>query len=350
MTGLRFEHESRPGRVSFGAGEAAARVVAEIDLLGAARVLVVASDRDLATVTAVSAGVLDRVVGRFSRVRRHVPSEIAEAAVALARETKADAVLAIGGGSTTGTAKIIARDTAIPLVAVPTTFAGSEMTPVWGVTVGGRKTTGVDPRVQPRAVVYDSDLVATIPDDLAIPSAFNALAHCVEAVWAVKPNPVVRSFALEGIRRLGTGLRALAAGDRASAIDDLLAGSMFGGMSFGATGSGLHHKICHALGGAFDLPHAPLHTVVLPRVVEFTATGAPAEARLIADALDGATAPEALADLVSATHAPRTLRQIGLAAAQVDRAVEVVVARLPIANARPVDAAEIEGIVRAAAG
>lgn len=350
MTGLRFEHQSQPGRVSFGAGEAAARLAAEIEAIGASRVVVVASDRDVETVTAVTAGIRDRVVGRFSGIRRHVPGDVAATAVEMAAELGADTLVAIGGGSTTGMAKIIARDTGIPFVAVPTTYAGSEMTPVWGLTVHGRKTTGRDPRVQPHAVVYDSDLVRGLPDDIAIPSAFNALAHCVEAVWSVARDPVVQATALSGIRHLGSGLSALTDGDRDVAVDDLLLGAMLGGMSLAGAGSGLHHKICHALGGAFDLPHAPTHTVVLPHVVRFTSQGAPVEAALITEALGAESALAGIERLVNITHAPRSLREIGLHDSDVDEAVRIVVSRLPIANVRPIDAEQLAGLVRDAAG
>lgn len=346
----RFEHESGTFRVSFGAGEAPERIRAELDLLGARRILLIASERDEDTVARIAADVADRVVARFSAVRRHVPQAVGEAAVRTASEHGADAVLSIGGGSTTGTAKIVARDTGLPIVAVPTTYAGSEMTPVWGWTIDGRKVTGRDPRAQPRAVVYDPDLLRSLPRETAGSSAINALAHCVEAVWSARADPLARAAGLEGARSLATGLGALAESGPEAAVDDLLTGSMLGGRAFAAAGSGLHHKICHALGGAFDLPHAETHAVILPHVVAFTSPAMPEASRLLAQALGAATAADGVDAAVAAARTPRTLAEIGLGRGDVDEAVRVVRDLAPLAAPRPADAAALEGIVRAASG
>ena len=199
----------------------------------------------------------------------------------------ADAVLAIGGGSTTGVAKAVALTTRLPVVAVPTTYSGSEVTPTWGLTEDGRKTTGVDVAVLPRTVVYDPELTVSLPAGLAVASGLNAMAHCVEAMWAPRRNPVSTVVAEEGVRSLATGLSAVGTdtvgtdGGGLPAATDLLRGAYLGGTAFAGAGSGLHHKLCHVLGGAFDLPHAPTHAVVLPHVLAFNAPGAPdAETRV----------------------------------------------------------------------
>ena len=177
-------------------------------------------------------------------------------------------MLAIGGGSTIGAAKAVAMTARLPIVAVPTTYAGSEITPIWGLTEEGHKQTGVDPVVLPRVVIYDPTLTATLPPDLAAASGFNALAHAVEAMWAPGRNPVSTAVAAEAVERLANGLRT---GDPA----ELLCGAWLGSSAFAVAGSGLHHKLCHVLGGTFGLPHARTHAVVLPHVLAFNAPGAP---------------------------------------------------------------------------
>jgi alcohol dehydrogenase class IV len=346
---MRFRYESLPQRVLFGTGEAAANISVALDELGIRRPLVIATERECAR----ALGLLDgghAPAAVFTAVRQHVPAETAAAARELAEECEADGMLGVGGGSTTGTAKAIALTTGLPIVAVPTTYAGSEVTPVWGMTTDLRKETGSDPRVLPRAVVYDADLLAGLPNSIAVPSALNALAHCVEAYWTPKSNPVIAAIATEGVQALVRGLRSWSGHDAAIAREQLLYGAFLAGLSFAGAGSGLHHKICHALGGAFDLPHAPLHAVVLPHVVAFNSEAASFAESRVAAALGSGTARDGLAELYAAVDAPRTLRQIGLRDDQLDEAIQVVLSRLPIANPRPVTAEGVEQIVRAAFG
>ena len=241
-------------------------LTSEVERLGATRALVLASTRDEDRVAALTSPLGDRVTGVFTAVREHVPLPTAEAARAAAKEADADVLIAIGGGSTIGAAKAVALTARLPIVAVPTTYAGSEVTPVWGLTENGRKTTGTDPAVLPRVVVYDPELLSTLPPDLAAASAFNALAHAVEAMWAPRRNPATTAIAGEAITRLAAGLRT---GDPA----ELLCGAWLAASAFAAAGSGLHHKLCHVLGGTFDLPHARTHAVVLPHVLAFNAPG-----------------------------------------------------------------------------
>ena len=201
-----FTYDQLAARIVFGAGRARTALAGEISRLGAERVLVIASTRDAERVATLVEPLGELVAGTFTAVREHVPLPTAEAARAAASEVRADAVLAIGGGSTVGAAKAVALTARLPVVAVPTTYAGSEVTPVWGLTENGRKTTGTDPAVLPRVVVYDPELTATLPRDLAAASGFNALAHAVEAMWAPRRNPVSTAVARGGDR---------AAGDRA---------------------------------------------------------------------------------------------------------------------------------------
>jgi alcohol dehydrogenase class IV len=288
----------------------------------------------------------------FTSVRPHVPIQVAEAARALATSVRADAVLSVGGGSTTGTAKAIALTTGLPIIAVPTTYAGSEVTPVWGLTEEARKTTGVDHRVLPRTVIYDPELTVTLPADLSAASGLNALAHCVEAFWAPRRNPISSLAAEEGIRALAAGLPSVHAtpGDLA-ARSDLLYGAYLAGSAFAVAGSGLHHKICHALGGAYNLPHAQTHAIVLPEVLAFNAPAAPDAARRIGRALRGGPDGDpvgALRALSARLGIPRGLRELGLEEDQIDVVAALVEPAVPTDNPRRADRAALREIIHAA--
>ncbi|MCH1867281.1 maleylacetate reductase [Nocardioides sp. CFH 31398] len=338
---LGFERDTLTQRVVFAPGAAAARVAEELPRLGS-RVLLVAATAEAALADRLTAELHGdvEVVGRFDGVRPHVPVEVAEEVRTLATEVGADVVLSIGGGSTTGTAKAVALTGRLPVLAVPTTYAGSEVTAVWGLTEAGRKTTGVDPVVLPRTVVYDADLTATMPVALSVTSGLNALAHAVDAFWAPRVDPVDAALATEAIRALAAGLRAVVADPDgaadAGARDRCLYGAYLSAVAFASAGSGLHHKICHVLGGAHDLPHADTHAVVLPHVLAFNAPAAPEAARRVAAALD---APEAVAGLVDLRHelgAPTALRDLGMAESDIPADAEAVVEATPPSNPRPV--------------
>ncbi|GAB3615578.1 maleylacetate reductase [Okibacterium endophyticum] len=349
---MEFIYTALPGRVRFGAGKAAGHLAAELDALGLERVLLIASEAERELAERLTVQVAGRIAGVFHNVHPHVPVAVAEAARAQAAEVGADGLLSIGGGSTTGTAKIVALTTGLPIVAVPTTYAGSEMTPVWGLTTDARKETGIDRRVLPTVVVYDADLTRTLPLELAIASGFNALAHCVEAFWGPGANPVTSLHAAAGIRALAEGMRGVHGANPAdSDYDSLLYGAYLAGSSFAVAGSGLHHKICHALGGAFDLPHAQTHAVVLPHVLAFNAPALDAaESRALAEAFGAEDAVAGLRALAAELGSPADLVSVGLRAEQLPEAIAVVSAKLPIPNPRPVSADAIADILSAAAG
>ncbi|CAN5228013.1 maleylacetate reductase [soil metagenome] len=343
-----FLYESLPARVHFEV-DAATTVRAEVDRLGWKRVLLISSVRDAALATKLSAGFGDRVVARFTGVRAHVPVAVRDEVVDLALERAADGIISVGGGSTTGTAKILALSTRLPIIAIPTTYAGSEMTPVWGLTTAQRKETGIDPVVQPTVVIYDPALLATLPDSIATASGLNAMAHCVEAYWTPRSNPVVRVIATEGVEALAGGLRSLKRDDDSkNARTQLLYGALLAGMSFASAGSGLHHKICHALGGAFDLPHAQTHAVILPRVLAFNEPAVPDAAARMARALGSVSAADGLIALYAMIGAPASLRELGLTEAQLPEAIDIVAEKLPIDNPRAVDRDDIAAILSAA--
>jgi len=344
-----FTYEPLPGRVVFGAGVGRSRLAPEAEALGLARLLLIATPRELPNALALAKPLGGRVAGSFTGVKPHVPVEVAEAARAAARDAGADGVLAVGGGSTIGTAKAVALATGLPIVAVPTTYAGSEMTPIYGLTSGQRKQTGRSPAVLPRLVLYDPELTLSLPPAISGPSAMNALAHCVEAFYGPGANPVVSLMAEEGIRAIARGAPAAVA--RPAELDgrtELLYGAYLAGAALAAAGTGLHHKICHVLGGAFNLPHAGLHTAVLPHAVAFNEPALPAIMARVRAALGapaGTSAAAATLALARAVGAPTALREIGMREEQIDAILPEVVAHIPADNARPLTEAGIRALL-----
>ncbi|MCX4703798.1 maleylacetate reductase [Streptomyces sp. NBC_01373] len=341
----RVVYESWGQRVVFGSGTAREDVAAEVAGLGARRVLVIAAEDERALAEDICKDL--PVVATFGAVRPHVPAEVAQAVRAAAREHAADLLVSVGGGSTTGTAKAAALTTGLPILAVPTTYAGSEATPVWGLTEEGHKRTGVDPKVLPRIVVYDATLMLSLPTRLSVTSGLNALAHCVDAWWAPRHNPISSALAVEGVRSLASALpRIVADGQDVAARREILFGTYLGAVAFAGAGSGLHHKVCHVLGGAYDLEHAALHSVVLPHVVGLNLPAAPEAARHLAAALDERTDPfGALLALYAQLEPPRSLSELGLAEEELDRACDLVMAQIPDTNPRRVTPGEMRELL-----
>jgi maleylacetate reductase len=343
----RFEHETLPQRVCFASGEAAPTVRAEVERLGASRVMVIAAVAEAELARQITADL--PVVLRWSEVAMHVPVEVAERARTAAAQQEVDCLVSVGGGSTTGLAKAIALTTDLPIVAVPTTYAGSEATSVWGLTERARKTTGVDARVLPRSVVYDATLTVSLPVPMSIASGLNALAHCVDAMWGPRVDPIDRALAAEGIRALATGLPQVVAGPAGlPGRERTLYGTYLSAVAFSSAGSGLHHKICHVLGGMYDLPHAQTHAVVLPYVLAFNAPAAPEAEQRIAAAFGAESAIEGLQRVRHEVDAPKALRDYGLAEADVDDAVHAVLDVVPDSNPRPVTAHDVRRLLRSA--
>jgi maleylacetate reductase len=330
---MEFKYQALPVQVVFGLGTARHELGAILEDLGLHRVLLVVSAAEEPLARRLVAPASDRVAEVFTDVHPHVPVSVAEAARVAARKSNADGLLSVGGGSTTGTAKAIALATELPIVAVPTTYAGSEMTPVWGMTEAARKTTGRDLRVLPRVVVYDPTLTTSLPPGLSVASGLNAVAHCVEAFWGPHANPISSLMAEDGIRALASGLPGVMRdpGDLESR-SDVLYGAWLAGTVFATAGAGLHHKICHVLGGAYDLPHAETHAVVLPHATALVTSALPeADARIstAVGAPAGQRAGTALAELARGLGAPLSLREIGMAEPQLLEAVRLVAEQLP---------------------
>jgi alcohol dehydrogenase class IV len=344
---MTFDHTTLAQRVLFGSGQAAGNARVAADDLGARRLLLIAD----AFASEVADAVADRVpiIGRIDEVVQHVPVENAAAAVATTKEYGADAVISIGGGSATGLAKVVARDTGIPIIAIPTTFAGSEATDVWGQTEGTRKSTGSDPKVLPKVVIYDATLSRSLPGHLAVSSGLNAVAHAVDGFWAPQADPINTALGAEGLRALVPGLRTLAADpDDLGARERTLYGAYLAALAFASAGSGMHHKICHVLGGAYGLSHSEMHAIVLAYVTAFNAPAAPNAAARISQALGGAPAAKGIYELRAELGIAASLADLGMPEAGVDEGAELAFTAIPSSNPRSFTIDDVRRIVRAA--
>jgi maleylacetate reductase len=332
---LNFVYEALPGRVIFGL-ESIERLPAEIERLGATKALVLATPEQADSAKDIAARLGRRAAGIFDKALMHVPIEIAEQARREAARLGADCCVAVGGGSTTGLAKAIALVSTLPIVAVPTTYAGSEMTPIWGLTEGGIKKTGRDIRVLPRTVIYDPALTLSLPAALSGTSGINAIAHCVEALYAEDANPIVSLMAEEGIGALAASLPIVVKEPaNLEARSNALYGAWLAGSSLGAVGMALHHKLCHTLGGTFNLPHAETHTLILPHAVAYNALAAPEAMSRIAKALGSQSAAGGLFDLGVAVGAKMALKDFGIKLGDLERATDLAVQN-PYYNPRPI--------------
>jgi alcohol dehydrogenase class IV len=345
-----FVYTGLPIRVIFGSGTVA-RLGAEIDRLGCRRALVLSTPGREQAARALAATLGGRAAGVFAGAAMHTPVEVTARALAALEEAGADCTVALGGGSTVGLGKALALRTDLPQIAVATTYSGSEMTPVLGQTEGSRKTTQRTLKVLPEVVIYDVDLTLDLPVKVSVTSGINALAHAVEALYAEDRNPIASVMAEQGIAAIGRALPAIAADPRdRAARADALYGAWLCGTCLGQVGMALHHKLCHVLGGAFGLPHAETHTVVLSHALAYNQPAAPEAAGRVARALHVADGALALYDLAGDLGAPRALRDLGMPEDGIDRAADLAVEN-PYWNPRPLERGAIRALIaRAWAG
>ena len=335
-----FVYNGQPARVVFGAGSLQ-HLGREIETLGARKALVLSTPEQRASAEMIADLLGPRAAGVFDRAVMHVPIETAREAREIARKLGADCAVAIGGGSTTGLGKAIALDSGLPILAIPTTYAGSEMTPIYGITESGLKMTGKDPRVLPRVVIYDPELTLSLPVGMSVTSGINAIAHAAEALYAFDANPIMDLMAKEGIASMGGALPAIKnVANDLQARTDALYGAWLCGTVLGNVGMALHHKLCHTMGGSFNLPHAETHTIVLPHALAYNAAAAPEAMRSIAIALQGSSAAQAVFDLARDNGAPVALRDIGMQEADLDRACDIAMQN-QYPNPRPLERAAI---------
>lgn len=341
-----FTYAVSPARILFGAGRSA-EVADELHRAGKSRALVLATPFQKGAAEALAARLGGLAAGVFAGAAMHTPVEMTDAAMAAFAAANADSVISLGGGSTIGLGKAIAyRNDAFQIV-VATTYAGSEVTPILGQTEKGVKTTVRDAKILPEVVIYDPDLTLTLPVGMSVTSGLNAMAHAVEGLYAQDCNPITDLMAVEGIRALRDALPAIvkAPGD-ATARGQALYGSWLCGTVLGTVGMALHHKLCHTLGGSFDLPHAETHAVLIPHTAAYNEPAAKAELAPAA-ALFGGDLGGGLWDFAKGLGAPLALRDLGLKEADLDPAADLAVQN-PYWNPRPVERAPLRALLRRA--
>jgi len=336
-------------RVLFGVGTLD-RLADEVVRLGAQRALVISTAAEEPLAQDVAHRLRGLAAGVFADAVMHHPIEVVQAARARASELQADCCVTVGGGTTTGTGKAIALETGLPILAVPTTYAGSEMTPIYGLTEGGIKRTGRDRRVLPRTVIYDPTLTLSLPVDVSVTSGINAIAHCVEGLYGPDTTPIAALMANEGILALAEALPLIVADPRdIEARSTALYGAWLSGIVLGTVSMGLHHKLCHTLGGTFDLPHAAVHTVILPHATAYNEAAVPEALAHAARTLGAERVATGLFDLVTRLGAPTSLREIGMPEDGLDRAATLATQN-QYPNPRPLERMAIRELLQRAWG
>ncbi|POR51086.1 maleylacetate reductase [Paraburkholderia eburnea] len=342
-----FTYTTHSSRVVFGQGSMKL-VQQEVETLGARRALVLCTPEQRTQAEVVHSLLGPSSAGVFDGAQMHVPIENARKAREYAKEVGADCAVAIGGGSTIGLGKAIALESSLPIIAIPTTYAGSEMTPIYGITEDGLKRTGRDQRVLPKTVLYDPELSVGLPAQLSFVSGLNAIAHAAEGLYAKDGNPVMALMAEEGIHSLAKGLRGIKKNNRSmDARSECLYGAWLCGMVLGNVGMALHHKLCHTLGGTFNLPHAETHAIVLPHSLAYNAPEAADAMERIARAVGAEDAADGLYALNLELGVPTGLKEIGLGEDDLDHACDVAMSN-PYWNPRPIEAGPIRELLQRA--
>lgn len=342
MTGL-----AKYQRVLFGVGSRNT-VADEVRRLGCSRALILSTPPQSSSALDLAAALNDMSAGVFSRAAMHTPVEVTEDALRHVQEINADCIVAIGGGSTTGLGKAIAYRTDLPQIVIPTTYAGSEATPILGQTEDGVKTTLTDRKVLPEVILYDPELVATLPVGMTVTSALNAMAHAAEALYARDKSEDSSQLAIDGLTSFVKSLpKVLLDPEDLAAREETQRGAWACGAVLGRVGMALHHKLCHTLGGSFELPHAETHAIILPHAIHYNAQAVPGLLAPVTDLLDGSSPGMALWQFAKSMGAPLALRDLGLQAQDLDRVAEIAT-RNPYWNPREVTANGIRALLEKA--
>lgn len=341
---MQFEFAALPWQIIFGAGSVA-RLPEELDRRELRRALVLCTPEQRAHAEQIAALIGERTAGIFDQAVMHVPVATADAAAAAAAALNADCSVSIGGGSTTGLGKALALRAGLANIAIPTTYAGSEMTNVWGMTEDGRKQTGRDNRVVPTFAIYDPELTLDLPAAISGPSGLNAMAQAVVNVTAASPNPIITALAIDGIRAIARGLPTVIRSPRdLPARSDVLYGACLCGAALGVGITGLHHRLCHTLGGSFNTSHADTHAILLAYSVAYNAPAVAEGTARVAEALGVTDAAAGLFDLLHSVSTVTNLQQLGLEAADLDRAADIAT-ESPVVNPAPVSRAAVRELL-----
>jgi alcohol dehydrogenase class IV len=347
-----FEYNANPSRVVFGPGSIK-KLPAELQRLNLSSPLLLSTAQQVS-----QAGDLEKILkdasitpaGTYSNATMHTPSNITEEAMEFLKSKSADSVVSIGGGSTIGLGKAISVRTGLPHICIPTTYAGSEMTPILGETQDGKKTTRSDPKILPGTVIYDVDLTMTLPASLSATSGVNAIAHAVEALYAKNKNPIISLMAVEGTKALAESLPTIVEDPQNQAARERAQyGAWLCGVCLGSSAMALHHKLCHTLGGSFNLPHAETHTIVLPHALSYNAPAIPEAMKALAEALPGSEgdATKGLNLLLEKLKVKRALKDFGMEESGIDKAADIAVSN-QYPNPRSVERDPIRELIRRA--
>jgi len=340
LTMRPFVYNALPARVVFGVGTLS-KLPEEVSRLGCKRALVLSTKVQEQSGKEVQQLLGNTAVGLYSNATMHTPENITEEALKVVQETNADCVVSVGGGSTIGLGKAIAYRTDLPQIVIPTTYAGSEATPILGQTAKGQKVTLKDSKVLPEVILYDVDLTLTLPATMTITSGMNAIAHAVEALYSPESNPMIDMLAEQGIAAIARALPIIHNEPKnKDARSDALFGAWACGTCLGAVGMSLHHKLCHTLGGSFNMPHAETHTVILPHAVAYNEVGAKDAIATVARALGVTNAAQGLYDLAKRLGAPYSLQELGFKEEDIPKAAEIA-SKAPYPNPVPLEKEKI---------
>ncbi|OTA54197.1 maleylacetate reductase [Hypoxylon sp. EC38] len=344
-----FEYNSNPARVVFGSGTVK-KVPEELTRAKVSKPFLLSTPQQVSHINLLRGVLGDLVSGVFSEATMHTPVEITEKALEQLKSSGADSIVSIGGGSTVGLGKALSIRTGLFHLTIPTTYAGSEVTPILGETDAGRKTTRTDPKILPSGVVYDVDFTMSLPVGLTATSGVNAIAHAVEALYARNTNPVINLLAQEGVKALAHSLPVLVSEPSSQeARSSALCGAWLCGTCLGSVGMSIHHKLCHTLGGSFNLPHSETHTIVLPHALAYNAPKVPAAMKALAEAL-----PESKGDAIRGLNillhklkVERGLKALGMKEGDIDKAADIAVSN-PYWNPRPIERGPLRELIRRA--
>ncbi|KAF2008780.1 putative maleylacetate reductase [Aaosphaeria arxii CBS 175.79] len=345
----QFTYTANPSRVIFGSGTLS-QIATEVSTQGFTAAMILCTPYQVDDARRIEHLLGAKASHIFSEATMHTPTSITEKALAIVENKKVDCLVSIGGGSTTGLGKAISIRTGIYHICIPTTYAGSEMTSILGQTSQGLKTTIKDPRVLPGTVIYDVDLTKTLPAGLSATSGINAIAHAAEALYAPDSNPIIRLIAREGIRALAEALPDIMKDQEShDARYKALYGAWLCGMCLGSTTMSLHHKLCHTLGGSFDLPHAETHTILLPHTLAYNCPAAPTLDAELAELLPGgySSGIEGLNRLLDQLNVKRALKDFWFNEDDIDRAASIAMEN-QYANPRKVEREKICELLRRA--
>ena len=332
---INFKYQALPWNIIFGLG-ALQKLPEELEKLGYSRALVLCTRNQTKQGQRIVDLLGGRAVGLFDRAEMHVPAATVEHAMAVVKQLQIDCSVSIGGGSTTGLGKALALKLGIPNIAIPTTYAGSEMTNIWGITENERKVTGRDNAVVPTLTIYDPELTRTLPAKFAGASGLNAMAQAVVNVASDSINPIVQVMALDAVRALSQSLpKVIAEPENMEARAEALYGACLAGGSLGTGSTSLHHRLCHTFGGTFNTPHAETHTILLPHCVAYNSAATADGTRKLAEAMGVENAAIGLYELAKTVGAPTALKEIGIKESDLDKAAAVATEK-PVNNPEPV--------------